>query len=547
VADNSQGSLKILRRLDRCYAQSKSITNKLEVSSRIVGGYCLSDHHPILAVCQDSAERKFPSRYKMNISVLKNKRRKKLLRELLLREVAFLKARNLEAERILDLLFKRATNQTRSWGKHGAQKRHEQEKELRSELEVAQLELEQDMDSSLLYEIWNEKRQAVKELEVKSAKWVTNHIQKMNIQASQFGNKHIFLSFKKIAKALEMNGIEDENGQVHTDWAKMEELTVVYFEKLFGSENNADEVEIDRFLDKVNLSLADEDREFIGADFTVAELLECVKELGKNNSRGPHGVPAKLYLEYWDIVGDLLVETLNKGIAVGQFSKRFLKGLITLLHKKGNHCLLKNKRGISLTKVAYKIGTKAMQRRMMVVLNKLILHEQDSYLPGQSIHHGMLLSNKMVDRARHMQKAFVTLKVDIIKAFDKVEWRFVTKLMRKMGFPKSSIKFFHAITGNANAMELINGRPTREVKITRSIRQGCPAAPLFFILVLEPLNCAIREALENGTLKGICFEEVDVQVAHQFYSDNTSVMIEATVENDVHARRSLMTLAKSRV
>jgi hypothetical protein len=125
----------------------------------------------------------------------------------------------------------------------------------------------------------------------------------------------------------------------------------------------------------------------------------------------------------------------------------------------------------------------------------------------------------------------VWLKVDVVKAFDKMEWRFMVRMMRCMGFPAKFITFFNAITINANTAVLINGRPTKVIDITRSVRQGCPIAPLLFILALQALDCLLKDALARESLKGIWFEEVEVQVSHQFYSDNTSVLIEATAAN----------------
>jgi hypothetical protein len=87
-----------------------------------------------------------------------------------------------------------------------------------------------------------------------------------------------------------------------------------------------------------------------------------------------------------------------------------------------------------------------------------------------------------------------------------------------------------AITIGAKAVVILNGRPTRPVQ-TRSIRQGDPCAPLFIIFALEGLNYLLKEALADGSLRGIGFEEVDIHLAQQLYSDKTSIMIEATVEN----------------
>jgi hypothetical protein len=103
--------------------------------------------------------------------------------------------------------------------------------------------------------------------------------------------------------------------------------------------------------------------------------------------------------------------------------------------------------------------------------------------------------------------------------------------LEQMGFPVNLKKFFEAITTNANAGVLVNVRPTGAINITRSVRQGCPIAPVLFILALQALDCLIKDAIARNSLRGIFFEEVGVELAHQFYSDNTSVMIRASADN----------------
>jgi hypothetical protein len=48
------------------------------------------------------------------------------------------------------------------------------------------------------------------------------------------------------------------------------------------------------------------------------------------------------------------------------------------------------------------------------VLNIIISHEQYAYLPKRFIHHGMLLSDEMVYKAKESGKAYVWLKVDML-------------------------------------------------------------------------------------------------------------------------------------
>jgi hypothetical protein len=103
--------------------------------------------------------------------------------------------------------------------------------------------------------------------------------------------------------------------------------------------------------------------------------------------------------------------------------------------------------------------------------------------------------------------------------------------LKHLGFGSRFINFVVAILVNANASIIINGRSTATVDVSLSVRQGCPISPLLFILVLEELSCMIQRALDRSAFKGVYVEEEKVMLAHQFYSDNTTIMIKADAGN----------------
>jgi hypothetical protein len=100
-----------------------------------------------------------------------------------------------------------------------------------------------------------------------------------------------------------------------------------------------------------------------------------------------------------------------------------------------------------------------------------------------------------------------------------------------MECPTEFIGFITAILVNANAVVRLNGRRTGSIDISRSIQQGCPISQLLFILELKPPNCMPRKAIEGGTLHGVRFEKVGIEVAQQFYSHNTSIIVRADRQN----------------
>lgn len=99
-----------------------------------------------------------------------------------------------------------------------------------------------------------------------------------------------------------------------------------------------------------------------------------------------------------------------------------------------------------------------------------------------------------------------------------------------MGFGDQLVHFSQEITGNANSSIIINGKATKTFDISRSVRQGDPLSPLFFILIMQVLGDLITDRMELGGICGVQFEE-NINLAHQFFADNVTSVIEVNEEN----------------
>lgn len=137
----------------------------------------------------------------------------------------------------------------------------------------------------------------------------------------------------------------------------------------------------------------------LNAPFTVEELGEAARIMKRRKCPGPDGIPVELFQEMWPTVGPQLTEILNQGIERESFTQELTRGNIVLLPKKLEQSLLTNKRPITLLNAAYKIGAKAMQRRLTPLLQRIITPQQFAFLLGRNIHHSLLLMGEMLQQA----------------------------------------------------------------------------------------------------------------------------------------------------
>lgn len=129
------------------------------------------------------------------------------------------------------------------------------------------------------------------------------------------------------------------------------------------------------------------------------------------------------------------------------------------------------------------------------------------------------------------RKGYMAIKIDLEKAYDRIEWSFIREMLIKFNFPNKLIELITNYVSPVSTSLFFNDGCLDFFHPSRGIRQGDPFSPYLFILCMEYLGHLIKEKCAAKTWSPVKATRSGPSFSHLFFADDLVLFTSADLNN----------------
>lgn len=232
---------------------------------------------------------------------------------------------------------------------------------------------------------------------------------------------------------------------------------------------------------------------------TAEEFIKVIKE-AKNHKTGTDHISIEI-LKYATSkhLKPMIFQLFLRMWETLQIPDSFLQLIMCSIFKKGDKRLCENQRGITLMSHLCKIFTLMLTKRAYKYCETInILPESQCAFRSNRSTVDMMFTAKLLQQScREKEIALYLAFLDITKAYDSVDRETMWKILEIIGFPTKILSIFKLLYGEASCKIRWNGKFSQAFTLTQGLKQGCPAACLFFNIFFSVILFVIDRKLTD--------------------------------------------------
>jgi hypothetical protein len=278
--------------------------------------------------------------------------------------------------------------------------------------------------------------------------------------------------------------------------------------------------------------------------YSDEEIGNALFQIGPLKAPGKDGFPARFYQRHWGIFKEDITAAVKEFFRSGKMPEGINDTIIVLIPKKKNPVCLRDFRPISLCNVIYKVVSKCMVNRLRPLLQEIIAPNQSAFIPGRLITDNALIAFECIhslQKSTDGKGKFCGYKLDLAKAYDRVDWKYLQDILTKLGFANQWVDWVMCCVKTVTYSVRFNGTLLENFTPTRGLRQGDPLSPYLFLFVADGLSRLLQKEIDAGKIKELKVCRRSPGISHLLFADDSLLFFEA---NDDQANKVKTVLNK---
>lgn len=286
---------------------------------------------------------------------------------------------------------------------------------------------------------------------------------------------------------------------------------------------------------------------FLNMEFSNEEIKKAAFEVSQSKAPGPDGFTASFYHHLWDHIEMEVCKAVGDVLNGGSNLDEWNETSVTVIPKIKKPEAVKDFRPISLCNVSYKILAKAITNRISKEMDKIIDYNQSAFVPRRLISDNILIAFECMHWLRNSKskEGYAALKLDMSKAYDRIEWHFIEAMMSKLGFSPKWIDLILRCISSVSYTFTFNGSYTKRIYPTRGLRQGDPLSPYIFVICAQGLSSLINGFQTQCLIKGVRMAFRGPTISHLFFADDGIIFFKADASTCRNIRECLESYEKA--
>lgn len=270
-----------------------------------------------------------------------------------------------------------------------------------------------------------------------------------------------------------------------------------HFEEVYKSD---DPTGIDACLTNIPNLVTSSMNEKLLAPVSEEEIRLAAFSLGALKAPGPDGFNGLFFQKNWDCVKYDVCRAVMNFFNGGEIPMELNETMVTLIPKIPLPESINHLRPISCCNFTYKIISKLFVMRLKGVMGALITSNQSAFVGGRQIQDNLIIAHEVFHSLKRRDtrgRKNVAIKLDMSKAYDRLEWGFVKKCLLAYGFHPTWVEMVMKLISSVSYMYKVNGFTSAKLLHHRGLRQGDPLSPYIFILAVDTLSHMLNNALQQ--------------------------------------------------